>query len=146
MSAVEATKQRKRAEAAQRRAEAACMTANDDPTLSPRPPSAPSADDRAVIHGGGNGASADSLAATGTAGAPPPGPPWAWAVGPVVRPHERLPALRMLTAILVAWVAAIASGLMLHTGAQHLVRMQLAVGVLNGQAVCMQFMSRAGRA
>ena len=125
MSAVEATKQRKRAEAAQRRAEAACMTANDDPMLSPRSPGA-------VSHGGGNGASADSLAATGTAGAPPPGPPWAWAVGPVVRPHERLPALRMLTAILVAWVAAIASGLMLHTGAQHLVCVHAHSGCAQG--------------
>ena len=118
MSAAEAIKQRKRAEAAQRRAEEACMTGSDAPALLPRPLVAPAAGAGAVTHGGGNGASADNLTATGTAGAPPPGPPWRWAVGPVVRPHERLPALRMMTAILVAWVAAIASGLMLHAGAQ----------------------------
>ena len=144
MSAVEATKQRKRAEAAQRRAEAAVMTANDDPMLSSRPPCGPSADGDPVTHGGGNGASADNLAATGTAGAPPPGPPWAWAVGPVVRPHERLPALRMLTAILVAWVAAIASGLMLHTGAQLLTCMHAHNGSAQGPGVWMWFVSRAG--
>ncbi len=127
MSATEATKQRKRAEAAQRRAEAACLPASDHTALSPHPLGAP-ADSNGATDGSGN-ASADSLAATGTAGAPPPGPPWSWAVGPVVRPHERLPALRMMTAILVTWVAAIASGLMLHTGARLSIACMLTMGV-----------------
>lgn len=110
MLAAEATKQRKRAEAAQQRAEQARMAASD-PALAPPPQHVSSG-----ANSGGNGA-LDGLAMTGTAGTAPPGPPWQLGVGPVVRLQERLPATRMLTAILVLWVASIASGLMLHTGA-----------------------------
>lgn len=160
MLAAEATKQRKRAEAAQQRAEQARMAANDDPALHPAPPAlepgaraaARSAscqpDARAKLcigrcmqslflrvplagvlsrqvcagaNGKTAGASVDGVASTGTAAAPPPGPPWAVALGPVVRPAERAAAVRMLTAVLLVWVAAIASGLAMHTGALLLV-------------------------
>lgn len=112
MLAAEATKQRKRAEAAQQRAEQARMAASD-PALAPPPQHVSSG-----ANSGGNGA-LDGLAMTGTAGTAPPGPPWQLGAGPMVRLQERLPATRMLTAILVLWVASIASGLMLHTGASR---------------------------